>query len=173
MSIVLAVLPTLLIVLAVLVAAAPLGANADASLVLQVMPYMMAHLFLVRGIGVVPSPVMFMAGIAMDIISSGPLGFWPLVYLFGVLVARQLPRGLTYTQSGRVSGLLLLVFALAAAQVGLASIYLLEWIDWHPVMAGTLIAGFVTLLIDLAWRDRTNDTAFNVSARGGDAGRHV
>ena len=49
--------------------------------------------------GVVPSPVMFVAGIAMDIITNGPLGFWALIYLFGVLIARQLPHGLTYIRS--------------------------------------------------------------------------
>jgi len=170
MNIILAVLPTCLVMLAVPLAAAPLGASPDVNFVLQVMPYMMAHLFLARRKGVVPSPVMFLAGIAMDIISNGPLGFWALIYLFGVLIARQLPRGLTYTRSGRVSGLLLVTCALAAAQVGLASLYTLDWIDWHPILAGTLIAGFVPLLIDLAWRERSNETAFNVSARGGGHG---
>ena len=173
MTIVLAVLPTCLVVLAVLMAAAPLAASVEIDVVLQVMPYMLAHLFLARRKGVVPSPVMFAAGIAMDIITNGPLGFWALIYLFGVLIARQLPRGLTSTQSGRVSGLLLIVFALAAAQVGLASLFRLAWIDWHPVLAGTLMAGFVTLLIDLAWRERSNETAFNVTARGGDGAGHV
>ncbi|MGI9478908.1 MAG: hypothetical protein ACR2PI_19560 [Hyphomicrobiaceae bacterium] len=173
MNIILAVLPTCLVFMAVLVAAAPLGASVEAGLVLQVMPYMMAHLFLARRKGVVPSPVMFAAGIAMDIISNGPLGFWALIYLFGVLIARQLPHGLTNSQSGRVSGLLLIVFALAAAQVGLASLFRLAWIDWHPVLAGTLMAGFVTLLIDLMWRERREETTFNVTARGGDGATHV
>ena len=118
MNIVLAVLPTCLVMLAVLVAAAPLGASVEVGFVLQVMPYMLAHLFLARRKGVVPSPVMFIAGIAMDIINNGPLGFWALIYLFGVLIARQLPQGLTDTRSGRVSGLLLIVFAVVFGPLG-------------------------------------------------------
>lgn len=172
MSFVLLVLPTILVLLAVLVAAAPLGAKGDIGLVLQVMPYMMAHLFLARGKGFVPSPVLFLAGIAMDITSGGPLGFWALIYLFGVLIARQLPAGLMHTRLGRLSGLLLVVFVLAAAQVGLASLYQLKWIDWHPVLAGTLVAGGITLLIDLVWRERGPERPLNVTMRG-DRSAHV
>ena len=166
MSVILSVLPSCLVLLAVLLAAAPWGVTAGAEFVLQVMPYMMAHLFLARGKGFVPSPVMFIAGMIMDVASNGPLGFWALIYLFGVLIARQLPDGLMDTRMGRFSALLLVVFALAAAQVAIASIYLLKWIDWHPVLAGTLMAGFITLLIDLAWRDRSLERPRNEMARG-------
>lgn len=169
MTVVLAVLPSLLILLAVLIAVAPWGVAKEAEFVLQVMPYMMAHLFLARRRGLVLSPIVFLAGIGMDIASDGPLGFWALVYLFGVLVARQLPDGLLETRLGRFSALLLVVFALAAAQVGIASLYLLNWIDWHPVLAGTLAAGCITLLIDLAWQERSADRPMNVTVRG--AGR--
>lgn len=174
MNIVLLLLPSCLVLLAVLAAAAPLGVNTQAGLVLQVMPYMMAHLFLARRKGFVSSLVMFLAGITVDITSGGPLGFWALIYLFGVLIARQLPSALMHTQMGRLSGLLLVVFALAAAQVGVASLYLLEWIDWHPVLAGTLVAGLITLLIDLMWRERVSERAINVTARGaGTRSAHV
>lgn len=167
MTAILFVLPTFLILFAVFLATAPLGAPVGAGYVLQVMPYMMAHLFLARGRGFVPSPVVFVAGIAMDIANDGPLGFWALIYLFGVLIARQLPSGLMHSRSGRLSGLLLLVFALAAAQVGVASLYQLKWIDWHAVLAGTMIAGLITALLDLAWQQRRPERAINVTSRGG------
>lgn len=172
MTVVYFVLPTLLVVLSVLVAVAPWGAWTGAGLVLQVLPYMVAHLFLVRGKGFVPSPVMFLAGLAMDVGTGGPLGFWALIYLFGVLITRQLPGGLVMTHAGRFSGLLLVVFALSAAQVGVASIYQLKWIDWHGVVAGTVIAGVLTGLADLAWRERRSERDINVTARGGGS-RHV
>ena len=107
MSIVLMVLPSCLVIVAVLIAVAPLGLKGDAVLVLQIMPYMMAHLFVARGKGFVPSPVMFLAGITLDVTSGGPLGYWALIYLFGVLIARQLPVGLIETRVGRLFGLLL------------------------------------------------------------------
>ena len=38
----------------------------------------------------------------------------------------------------------------------------------------TLLAGCITLLIDLAWRDRSSDRPLNVTARGaGDRPAHV
>lgn len=166
MSFVLMALPSCLVLIAVLVAVAPLGLNSDVVLALQIMPYMVAHLFLARGKGVVPSPVMFLAGIAVDITSGGPLGYWALIYLFGVLIVRQLPVGLTETRIGRLAGLLLVVCALAAAQVGVASLYLLDWVDWRAVVAATLMAGAITLVMDLMWRGRVSERAINVTARG-------
>jgi rod shape-determining protein MreD len=166
MSIVMTILPTILVMSAVVIAAAPWGTSSSVSFVLPLMPYMMAHLFLARGKGFVPSPVMFLAGLAMDTVSDSPLGFWAWIYLFGVLVARQLPDGLVHSQFGRFTGLLLIVFALTAAQVGLASLYQLRWIEWHEVFAGTLVAGCITALIDLAWSVVQPKRSINVTARG-------
>lgn len=160
------VLPSFLVIIAVLFAAAPLGLNGDAVLVLQIVPYMMAHLFLARGAGLVPSPVMFFAGMTLDITSGGPLGYWALIYLFGMLVVRLLPVELLETRIGRLFGLLLVVFALAAAQVGIASLYLLDWVEWRSVLVATLIAGVVPLLIDSIWRERRSDRVINVTVRG-------
>ena len=126
----------------------------------------------VRAPHMMPPASVFVLGIAIDLFSAGPLGFWALIYLFGVLIARQLPVGLMYTRLGRLSGLLLVVFVLAAAQVGVASLYQLKWIDWHPVLAGTLVAGGITLLIDLVWRDRAAERPVNVTVRG-DGAAHV
>jgi len=167
------VLPTILVTLAVVVAAAPWGAASGASFVLNVMPYMMAHLFLARGKGYVPSPVMFLAGLAMDTVSGSPLGFWAWVYLFGVLIARHLPDGLVNSQLGRLTGMLLMVIALAAAQVGLASLYQLRWVAWHEILAGTLIAGCITVLFDLAWSVVQPKRSINVTARGVGRSGHV
>jgi len=168
------ILPAVLVVAAVAVAAAPLGAPTSVSYVLQVMPYLIAHVFLVRGKGFVPSPLMFAAGLAIDIASDGPLGFWALIYLFGVLMSRQLPVGLTQTRTGRLSGLLLVVFALAAAQVGLASLYQLRWIDWHAVLVGTMGAGLIAGIVDLLWPDGRSDRSLNMTDRGaGGVGGHV
>jgi len=166
MSVVYLVLPTVLILATTLAAIVPWGAPPGAGYVLQVMPYMMAHLFIARGKGFVPSPVVFLAGLAMDVASAGPLGFWALIYLFGVLVARQLAGGAATSRGGRLFGLVLAVFALTAAQVGLASLYQLQWIDWQAVLVGTALAGLVTLLIDVAWRDRRFERELNVTSRG-------
>lgn len=149
MSVVMWVAPTVLMIFAVLLATAPWGPPAGAAYALPLMPYMVAHLFIARGHGFVPSPVVFGAGLAMDIATGGPLGFWALIYLSGVLVARQLPGGAGTDQMARLSGLLLIVFVLAAMQVGVASLYQLRWIDWFSVLGGTAVAGLIAAAADV------------------------
>ncbi len=161
-----AVLPSLIILSVLMLAVAPWGDAQQARLVLPLLPYMAAHVFLARGKGLVPSPVMFSAGIVMDLATHGPLGFWALIYLFAMLIARQLPDGLMSSRLSRLSGLLLMVFVLAAAQVGLASLYQLRWINWHEVLAGTLIAGLFAAALDLVWYERRSDRHINVTTRG-------
>ena len=163
------VLPSLLMVLATGVAVAPWGVRPVASIALQLLPYFIAHLFIVRGRGVVPSPVVFAAGLAIDIGTDGPLGFWALIYLTGVLIARQLPAVLLQSRFGRLSGLFLIVAALTATQVGIASLYQLQWIDWQVVLAGTALAGIAAAVLDLLWRGGRSERDLNVTERG--AGR--
>jgi rod shape-determining protein MreD len=172
------ILPSVLVMLAVMVAIIPWSGTPGTGIALLVMPYMVAHLFLSRGTWFVPSPLLFFAGLVVDLTSDGPLGFWALIYLFGALIARQLTVGLHDTVIGRVSGILLIVFALAAAQVGVASAYQLDWVDWHIVLMGTGMAGVITMLVDVMWRERRSERDLNVTARGGNkstraGARHV
>lgn len=164
------IVPSLLICLAVAVAIAPLGAPGRATFVLPLLPYMVAHIFVARGKGFVPSPLMFCAGLAVDMAGDGPLGFWPMIYLLGLLIARQLPTGLAETRFGRLSGMLLVVFALAAAQVALASLYQFRLVDWHAVLAGTVIAGLIASLLDLVWPTARSTRPINVTDRGAAGG---
>jgi rod shape-determining protein MreD len=158
--------PTVSVVLALAIACAPFGAPEGARFVMPLLPYMAAHVFMVRGAGAVPSPVLFLAGLVMDLATRGPLGFWPLVYLSAGLVARLMPATLSETAGGRLAVLLAVVGVLAAGQVGLASIYNFEWVDWQGVVVGTVIAALPAALVEIVWRRGRDERRINVTERG-------
>lgn len=162
-----AVAPTLAILVAVAVACAPWGAPEGARFVMPLLPYMAAHVFIVRGAWLVPSPVVFLAGLVIDLATLAPLGFWAFVHLFAVLVSRLLPSPLKETAGGRLVVLVCVVAALVVAQIAIASLYRLEWVDWQGVVVGTAIAAVPAGLLDLVWREARDERRINVTERGG------
>ena len=111
--------------------------------------------------------LLFVAGLLVDLADGGPLGYWALIYMLGLLITRQMSGGLGQTVLGRLSGVVFIVFALAAGQVVVASLFQLKWIDWHVVLAATAIAGLIGAVFDLAWPTRSSDKASNMMIRGG------
>ena len=166
MSAVLGVLPSLVIALVLVLACAPWGAPDDARFMMPLLPYMAAHVFLARGVGVVPSPVLFAAGLVMDLATHGPLGFWAIIYLSGALFARQLPGAIMQTVMGRLGALAATVLVLFVVQIAVASLYKLEWVDGRGVIAGTSLAALMVLIVDLLWRPGQKATQVNVTQRG-------
>ena len=73
----------LLVGLSTLAAALPWGLPADACLVLPLLPYAVLHVATVTRDGAVPEWLAFVAGLALDLLTGGPLGYWALVYLAG------------------------------------------------------------------------------------------
>ena len=173
MSAVLGVLPSLVIALVLALASAPWGAPDDARFVMPLLPYMAAHVFLARGVGVVPSPVLFVAGLVMDLTTHGPLGFWPIVYLSVALFTRQLPGAIMQTVMGQLGALAATVLVLCVVQVAVASLYKFEWVDWRGVIAGTSLAALMVLVVDLLWRPGQKATQVNVTQRGASQARRV
>ncbi len=166
MKILFAILPSLVIVVVALIGVAPWGAPDGARFVMPLLPYMAAHVFLMRGVGVVPSPVLFGVGLFMDLATNGPLGFWALIYLGAALVVRHLPGEMAHSVVGRLGGLGAMVLVLIVFQVALASLYKFEWVDWQGVIAGTSIAALPALVLDLLWRPRRGERQINVTDRG-------
>jgi len=171
MKFVFAIVPSVIILLVALIAVAPWGAPDGARFVMPLLPYMAAHLFLMRGVGVVPSPVLFGVGVFMDLATNGPLGFWALIYLGAALVVRHLPGEMVRGVMGRLGGLGAMVLVLIVFQIALASLYKFEWVDWQGVIAGTSIAGVPVLLLDLLWRPGRRERQLNVTNRGAEHAR--
>lgn len=125
---------------AALLAALPLGIGSGDRFVLPQVVYLTIHFWTLRYPVVLPEWVTFAAGLMLDVLTGGPLGFWALVYLIGHAIARQQSA---WADRGRLMRWALLaaaVIAVTLLQWGLASLYFLDWADWRPVARGGLAA---------------------------------
>lgn len=141
-----AALPALTIVLLAALAALPWGLPAENRFVQPLIPFAAIHYWSLREPARVPSGLVFGAGLAFDVVSDAPLGYWALVYLLGyalTLAARPLDAA---GPLGRWGVFALLLAALALIEAFLSSIYFGERADWRPL---ALAVGWVALLYPL------------------------
>lgn len=132
------VLPAIVIALAVVVAAVPWGLPGEATFILPFGTLLLVFLFSARRKSPVPAWVAFVAGLAADILTAGPLGYWALIYT----VAHTMARFLAHSAPAETIFGVCVAFAFSAAIAGavgwgVASLYYLRLIDWWPIALGT------------------------------------
>ena len=138
--------PSLMIALVTILSALPWGLAPDLRFILPLLPYLAIHYWALRYSGRVPAGVVFAAGLALDVLTNGPLGYWALIYLAGHLVALWQSR---WSGAGPGVRFLLLLSALVILAVGewsLASLYYLEVADWKPFALAVAAVGLVSPL---------------------------
>lgn len=149
MRVVSSVVPTLTILAAGLLAALPWGFGSEYRFFLPHAVYLVVHFWTLRSPDRVPEWIVFGAGLTLDVLTSGPLGYWSLVFLIGYVIAvLQSP----WAASGKAARWLLFAAALtvlALVEWGLATLYFLEWADWHPFARATLGIGLAYPLFAL------------------------
>jgi hypothetical protein len=96
--------------------------------------------------GLIPSPLIFLSGLACDLFTRSPLGFWSLLFLLAQFcgsAGNALARNFIVLNSGRwlvaaCFGVTLLASMLAAW--GLASLYQSEWQNFLTMVEGMAVA---------------------------------
>lgn len=78
-----ALLPGVTILTIVLLAALPWGLPGASRFVLPLVPFAVIFYWLLQRQDLVPDWLVFLAGLMLDVLTDGPLGLWPLVYLVG------------------------------------------------------------------------------------------
>lgn len=134
------IVPAGLILLAVLLAALPWGLPAEIAPALPLLPYVVIHVMIERQPAAVPDWLVFLAGLALDVLGQGPLGYWALVYLVGFVCVRSASE---LGVAGFVRGTVLLASTLAAlvlVQWLVTSIYRVHLAAIGPLLAGAAIA---------------------------------
>lgn len=170
MTFVRALLPILVMMVMVLLAVFPWGLALDTRHVLPLLPALAILVMNLRRMHAVPEWAAFAAGLVLDALSAGPLGFWALIYLAAYALAALLHpfrgRGIAQGWINVIAALALL----AALQWALISLYGMSAAPLAPVMHATGLALLVYPLLEVmlapfAMAPQTRDNGYLV--RGG------
>jgi cell shape-determining protein MreD len=141
------------ILTAVVIAAVPWGLPGETTFVLPFLTLLLVFVFSVHPKSAVPGWLVFAAGLATDVLTAGPLGYWAFIYMLCHALARAIAaRAPVQTLPGlwiKYSGAALLA---AMAGWGLAVVYYVRLIDWWPIALGTLVSIAVSPLVGWALR---------------------
>ncbi|MEM1307528.1 MAG: hypothetical protein AAGG99_08380 [Pseudomonadota bacterium] len=152
--------PVIVTSILVIVAVLPLGLPSEARFVLPMLPYVAIHYWTLNERGLMPSIFVFMAGLAIDILTHGPLGYWSTVFLIGFGCARWLSGPISDTRIGRFVGYVLTCALLAALQWAIASLYFVRAADPQPfVLAASIATLYYPLLALLEHRPATREAS--------------
>jgi len=127
--------PSLVLLLAVVVAAVPWALPVAAGFVLPLQLIIFVFALSLQRKYELPTLTVFAAGLLMDVLTAGPLGYWAIIFLITHTLARFLAR-----RTMPISFLMLWVaFAATAATASitgwaLASLYFVRLIDWQPML---------------------------------------
>lgn len=138
----------LTVLLTAFLAGLPWGVGSEYRFVLPHLTFAVVHYWASRRPHSVPEWIVFAAGLMLDVMTGGPLGFWALVLLAGYVVA------VLQSERGEDTLRRWLQFALALGGLAVfewlvASLYYLEWSDWRPFLAAALLVMVLYPLIAL------------------------
>jgi rod shape-determining protein MreD len=134
------------IVVLTVLAALPWGLPSEDRFFLPLLPVVAIQYWTLRHPRLIPEWFVFLAGLGLDVLTHGPLGYWSLVYLSGYFIAAVLEP---YAHSGQIVRLAFWIVAMMIttfAAWAVSSVYFLEFADWRPFahgMAFALVAGAV------------------------------
>ena len=139
--------PMASIALLTLLAVLPWGLPSEDRFFLPMMPVIAIHYWSLRQPENVPEWLVFLAGLALDVLTHGPLGYWALIYLLAfVLGVLSQPFG----AAGQAARIALFAAALTIVAFGawaVSSVYGLEFVDWRPYAASVIYAALASILI--------------------------
>lgn len=134
-------LPIFSVALLALIAVLPWGLSTDKRFVLPLLPYVAIYFWNSRYSGLLPEWVPFVAGLSVDVLSNGPLGFWSLIYLLGYILSSKMRHIFGGVGAGRWLMFLSSLTLLLIASWGITSLYSLEKAEWGPFIWAALLAG--------------------------------
>jgi len=160
------IVPSLFLFLAVVVAAVPWALPSRASFILPLLLIIIVYVLTLQRRTVLPSLSVFAAGLLMDILTAGPLGYWAIIFLLTHTLAALYGR----RDATPGFGMLWLVFAAIAVVTSisgwvLASLYFVRVIDWQPMLIGGAVAVALFPLVALPMRRSLGLVPANAFAR--------
>lgn len=134
----------------VAIAHLPLGLPASAGFVLPAIVMALIFIWSLTAPANVPAWYIFVLGLLADVLSSGPIGYWPLYYLSTQALAFWFGRNPVNSSMWLSwAGFLFTSLAVTFMSWSVATLYHARGADWQPMMWGALI---VALLYPLIYR---------------------
>jgi rod shape-determining protein MreD len=124
--------PAITVFILAILAVLPWGLPAHARFVLPFLPVIAIHTWSSRHLERLSPWVPFAAGIVVDVLTNGPLGYWPLIYLGAMMLGADAQRTPGTGLAARWALFLASLVGLVIAAWGVASLYHLELSDWRP-----------------------------------------
>jgi rod shape-determining protein MreD len=126
------VTPAATVFILAILAVLPWGLPAHARFVLPFLPVVAIHYWSSRHSERLSTWVPFAVGIVVDVLTNGPLGYWPLIYLGAMMLGADAQRMPGTGPAARWALFLAALVGLVIAAWGVASLYHLEFSDWRP-----------------------------------------
>jgi rod shape-determining protein MreD len=170
MTVLRALLPSLVVVLLTLLAALPWGLGGDMRLAVPLLPTVVLFAWNLRRRNAVPEVIAFLAGIALDALSQGPLGYWALLNLTAFAAASAMRGGgadasLPARWLTHAAGMV----AIAVIAWGVSSLYAMQASEVRPlaIAVGLAVATWPLLAAVIAMLDPRPGAANGNLVRGG------
>lgn len=138
--------PAAAIAVSVVLCALPWGFSPEFRMVLPLLPYVVIHRCVERFGDATPDWLVFLAGLATDVVGQGPLGFWCLIYLSGFTMIRSVTVERDHDAGARILLFVLTIATLVLMQWSAASIYYVRPVEMRPMV----VSAFFALAIYLA-----------------------
>ncbi len=143
------VIPGVIVALTTLLAALPWGLTSDTRFLLPMLPYAAIHYWAVHRPALMPQWIAFSSGLATDVLTHGPLGFWSLVFLLGLMFVQATRAGERWGTIGRWLHFCLTLVLLALAQWLIAASFFMHAIDWRPFLHGAILVALIYPVLSL------------------------
>lgn len=132
-------LPAVTVLIAALLAVLPFGADEIPRYILSFMPLAVIHYWSARRPTLLPVPLIFAVGVAIDILTNGPVGYWALLAL---LTAGLAPADVWLfarsSVASRALDYVLAMLAVAGVAWAIATLYSGANIPARPFLAAAL-----------------------------------
>lgn len=136
-------IPIMTLVATTILVALPWGMAAENRFFLPLLPLIVIHYWTMRRPKVIAEWWAFLAGLSLDILTHGPIGYWAFIYLLGYAAAQfsgqMAERG--WVTKWVLSAVTLMV--LSAIAWALSSLYHFEFADWRPFVSATVAAALI------------------------------
>ncbi len=143
--------PVASVALLTIAAILPWGLPVEDRFVLPLLPIVAITYWTLDRDAWLPEWVVFLAGLMLDVLTQGPLGYWALVYLVTYVVAVFASRLRCETNVRKLAIFAGVILAVTVFAWLAASVYFLEMLDLAPYARGAASALLAACLVTLAF----------------------